>query len=208
MRTPQSRRHRRRCRAGPHYRRAVGNPRALTPNPQCRPHPRRGRAAPRMCPVQHRDPTQLRRGVSTHNPASRRLWSRPRSNPRRPRKIRGGPAGRRPCRLRVGQHLLMARLGIAACRRTTNTRRLRGARTRCMGSVMPLALLRGLYSERVVRGEGARARGVLSPSRQYCFSGKINAYYATVRVFAHLTKSPAFVRCAAPRGRAQDAREG
>ena len=80
--------------------------------------------------------------------------------------------------------------------------------TRCMGSVMPLALLRGLYSERVVRGEGARARGVLSPSRQYCFSGKINAYYATVRVFAHLTKSPAFVRCAAPRGRAQDAREG
>lgn len=87
MRTPQSRRHRRRCRAGPHYRRAVGNPRALTPNPQCRPHPRRGRAAPRMCPVRHRDPTQLRRGVSTHNPASRRLWSQPRSDPRRPRKI-------------------------------------------------------------------------------------------------------------------------
>ena len=81
-RTPQSRR---RCRAGPHYRRAVGNPRALTPKPQCRHRP--AVAGPHPGGAQSR--TTIRRGSAggqhAQSSESEAVESTS-SDPRRPRK--------------------------------------------------------------------------------------------------------------------------
>ena len=68
----------------PHYRRAVGNPRALTPNPQCR--PTLAVAGPHPGCAQSSIAIRRSSAVGSARTTQRvgRLWSRPRSN-------RGGP---------------------------------------------------------------------------------------------------------------------